>query len=89
MENTDFKTKSDAAIARKWALWPTIFGCFAGVSLTKDVFDKVTKPHSAFDEFLMGAMFSGIFAIALGGITFIAVLFFLKSKRLAKTIISK
>lgn len=89
MEHTDSKTKSDVAIARKWTLWPTIFGCFVGVSLTKDVFDKVTKPHSFFDEFLMGAMFSGIFAIALGGITFVAVLLFLKSKRLAQKFISK
>lgn len=82
MEKSKNQTKSDAAIARKWTLWPIIFGCFVGISLTKDVFDKVTKPHSIIDELALGALFSGMYAAALGGITFVTVFFFLKIKRL-------
>ena len=81
MDKEQTKSKSDMAIAWKWAQWPTFFGIFVGISLTRDVFDKVTKPHSIFDEILMGALFCAIYAAVLGGITFGAALVILKIKR--------
>jgi hypothetical protein len=48
MTEKQIESKSDAAVAWKWAQWPMFFGLFVGISLTKDVFDQVTKPHGFF-----------------------------------------
>lgn len=81
MEEEQSKQKSDKAIAWNWAQWPTYFGIFVGISLTNDVFDKVTKPHSIFDAILLGVSFSAMYAALLGGVTFGVVFLFLKAKR--------
>ena len=70
LETKIFKPESHYSIAWKWAKWPTFFGVFVGYSAKNDFIAHVSSPAPFWLEYVMGGMFAGMFALALGGSVF-------------------